>query len=248
MQKDMFSLFEQADSVAETVVANPTGPPDNINEKIGILLDAFSVGPITTFDAEIIVHRGQAVIGEMRSMGYVIETISTADGSAYVYHGFDGSTLVKTTRSVQEQYYATSHWRSTSKKRKQLDGFRCVQCGSVDDLETHHWRYNLFNEDIGIDLVTLCSECHKRTHEAIKGSSVHFPRRITQSMFERIKAEANDNNNDSTDGSQAAIGESVNTGGCASDSGQSSGNQDSSGIGWGIAEDSKSGSGNQAQG
>ncbi len=250
MQKDMFSLFEQAEmraAVAELPVI-PRGEKAPLRKKVSVLLQHLKSGPLSTVDAEVVVHRGQAVICEMRAMGYTIETLAKRGCRFYILHGFCDDNIVKVSKTVQQKYYETSHWKRTALKRKVIDNFRCVQCGNTKDLNTHHWRYLLFNEDVEHDLVTLCRGCHSAVHDAISGSKVHFPRYVTVDLFERLKAEVNDNNNDSADGSQAAIGESVDTGGCASDSGQSSSHQDATGVGWGIAEDSKSGSGNQAQG
>lgn len=144
------------------------------------ILNALRAGDISCVDMELKWHRGQAVVGDLRKRGHIIHTIR----GAYHYEGFRGD-MVKA-KLLQEAYYQTEHWRRKALQRKLFDSLRCTQCHSTDSLETHHWRYDLFNEKMS-DLTTLCKQCHEKMHESIKGSSVHFPAYITQEMAERIR-------------------------------------------------------------
>ena len=64
-----------------------------------------------------------------------------------------------------EDYLRSDHWRVTRKKRMDLDGQRCVVCGSGENLNVHHLRYDhLGHEDIDQDIVTLCHRCHTTLH------------------------------------------------------------------------------------
>ena len=118
-------------------------------------------------------------------MGHQIETVELSSGPHYVYCGF--LPQEKVTRSLQEAYYRSPHWREVSCQRKQLDNFACVQCSGKRELETHHWRYELFNEDVLKDLVTLCQECHQKLHRTIAGSRVHFPRYVSVELADLLR-------------------------------------------------------------
>lgn len=62
-------------------------------------------------------------------------------------------------------YYKTPEWKEKVKKRRAIDGYRCVLCGSNEDLQVHHRHYHSFrHEDVENDLVTLCQACHTRVH------------------------------------------------------------------------------------
>lgn len=158
---------------------------EGLAAKAKVILRALKSGPITTVEAETIVHRGQAVIHQLREQGHRIDTIRIKGQLHYQWLGF--SRVVKVDPSLEKQYYETSHWRSISLERKRIDGFRCKQCGSLDELQTHHWRYNLFMESLRYDLITLCRDCHVSVHEAVSGSSVHFPNYVCESIAERIR-------------------------------------------------------------
>ena len=47
------------------------------------------------------------------------------------------------------------------------DGWRCQFCGRMSNLEVHHQEFrSLSGEDIEQNLISLCSACHSRVHEA----------------------------------------------------------------------------------
>lgn len=104
----------------------------------------------------------------------------------YVYVG--RTKRVQVPKSLQEVYYASSEWKRVAAERKHRDDFSCRQCGATEDLETHHWRYPLFCENVQYDLITFCAACHQAIHEAIAGSRVHFPRFVTEELARRIEA------------------------------------------------------------
>ncbi len=182
---DLFEFAESRRSIAPAAV-EPRPMPEirNADGKRARMLQRLKAGPLTTFEAERIVHRGQATIGQLRGEGHVIELVDKGDRQLYVYREYRPK--VRLTKSDQDAYYATPHWRAIAYERKEIDGFACVQCGSTEELATHHWQYNLFDEDVMHDLITFCSECHSRTHQAISGSGVHFPRSAYQHIQERI--------------------------------------------------------------
>jgi hypothetical protein len=157
-----------------------------------MILRRLSQGPLGCFEAErltvdgVAVHRAQAVIHTMREHGHLIDTIRVNGNLAYVYNG--KVEKIKAGK-YKELYYSTEHWKNLAKRRKFIDGWQCRQCGCQEDLETHHWRYDLFDECLEKDLITLCRECHESIHEAASGSGMHFPRTITRQQAERIEAE-----------------------------------------------------------
>ena len=68
-------------------------------------------------------------------------------------------------------YLQTDKWKAIAKKRMDIDGNKCVMCGSrgttANCLEVHHLSYrNLYEEESRIyeDLCTLCHCCHKQVH------------------------------------------------------------------------------------
>lgn len=69
------------------------------------------------------------------------------------------------------EYLKSSKWKEIARKRMEIDGNRCVMCGSRgtqgNPLECHHLSYkSLYEEESRIyqDLVSLCHCCHKSVH------------------------------------------------------------------------------------
>lgn len=161
-------------------------------ERSELILRRLARGPLSCFEAErlevdgLAVHRAQAVICTMRERGHVIETVKINGQLCYQYRG-----KVERVQAgeYKDRYYTTRHWIETARKRKDMDAWSCRQCGSRSNLQTHHWRYNLFAESVESDLITLCQDCHEAIHEAASGSGMHFPRTITKQQAERINAD-----------------------------------------------------------
>lgn len=58
-------------------------------------------------------------------------------------------------------YSATLWWKEMREKQRKLAS-RCQRCQSPRDLETHHLHYSTVGaERLGIDLLTLCHNCHR---------------------------------------------------------------------------------------
>lgn len=61
-------------------------------------------------------------------------------------------------------YIQSDRWRALRLKTFSMTNNRCVGCGDKCT-ECHHLSYdNLGKERIGIDIVPLCSKCHKKCH------------------------------------------------------------------------------------
>lgn len=76
---------------------------------------------------------------------------------------------------IYTDYLKTRKWSDIAKKRMEIDGNRCVMCGSTgtsnNPLEVHHLTYNsLYHEEDRIyeDLMTVCRCCHKGLHRAME--------------------------------------------------------------------------------
>lgn len=64
------------------------------------------------------------------------------------------------------EYLKTDHWAKLSTERKDIDGHKCVCCGSTDKLEVHHCTYENGWYDTSIDdLRTVCHKCHRLVHQ-----------------------------------------------------------------------------------
>ncbi len=45
------------------------------------------------------------------------------------------------------------------------DGWRCQSCGTMSNLEVHHREFRSHSgDDSEENLITLCSDCHRRNH------------------------------------------------------------------------------------
>lgn len=75
------------------------------------------------------------------------------------------------------QYIEKLHDARWEKRRQQIfirDRFRCLNCGSTDNLQVHHRQYHYVSKkEMYVDpweypdelLVTLCEKCHTKGHE-----------------------------------------------------------------------------------
>lgn len=67
----------------------------------------------------------------------------------------------------RQSIYASHKWKVLAKAVKTRDGKKCVECGSTEGLHLHHikaWSSHpelRFDED---NIITLCSQCHKKAH------------------------------------------------------------------------------------
>jgi 5-methylcytosine-specific restriction endonuclease McrA len=77
-------------------------------------------------------------------------------------------------------------YRRLMKGVLERDGWRCQQCGSLENLQVHHKikRSQLGSDSLG-NLVTLCAHCHMEEHgqlyytgQAAKACSKPNPRRM----------------------------------------------------------------------
>ena len=181
-------LFSYTPPKASPQIIAAVKPERVSTAKRAAVLQRLKEGPVSCHDADHIVHRGQAVVGDLKDRGHLIDTVSLNGQLCYIYQGY--RPRVKVTQTMQDAYYETQHWKQLARLRKDRDGWQCVQCGCKENLDTHHWRYNLFAESLESDLITLCKPCHKAVHIAVSGSSVHFPRRVDEAIAARLRGES----------------------------------------------------------
>ena len=65
-----------------------------------------------------------------------------------------------------KDFLNTNYWKIISKESKKRDQNKCRTCTSNTMLSTHHRGYEHRGEEFNYmsDLITLCSECHKKIH------------------------------------------------------------------------------------
>lgn len=133
-----------------------------------------------------IVYRSHAVVNQARERGYQISDRINEDGfKCYWLTGY--VPRVQVTPSMKEAYYISGHWERVRTARFRFDDFACTRCKTNENLEAHHWEYDLFRERLGM-LQTFCHDCHQNyIHPVLSGSSVHFPRFVSQGVGERLQ-------------------------------------------------------------
>lgn len=63
------------------------------------------------------------------------------------------------------EYILSEEWQKLRRKRLQLDGYVCRECGTGKNLQVHHITYRHLRQPEEInDLVSLCRTCHERVH------------------------------------------------------------------------------------
>ncbi len=70
-----------------------------------------------------------------------------------------------------------NRWKSFRNEVIKRDGFRCVNCSAVSNLQVHHKQYHVYSttgkwkapwEYESKLLITLCTSCHKNGHQKYK--------------------------------------------------------------------------------
>lgn len=68
-------------------------------------------------------------------------------------------------RLSYQDYLKSDHWKEIRRAALEFYGFACCLCGKRDNLNVHHRNYNnLHNENIQLDLIVLCKDCHTCFH------------------------------------------------------------------------------------
>ena len=72
-----------------------------------------------------------------------------------------------------KQLLQRQEWQNKRLKILKRDNYQCVYCGSKHHLQIHHKYYSIYPNGDKVApwnypddaLITLCDECHKRTHK-----------------------------------------------------------------------------------
>jgi len=138
-------------------------------------------------------HKGSRLapaIERLRNeLNWEIEGHGTQDDPyRLINEGLDTSELLdaKLQKIARERYWQTRHWIAVREKRLRTDDYRCSRCKSEEELQVHHWKYELFAES-NEDLMTLCRSCHEWIHKQ-KGIRIAFPR-VTREIKFRIDSQ-----------------------------------------------------------
>lgn len=66
-----------------------------------------------------------------------------------------------------KKYLKSNHWKGIKSEIYAKGHRRCAVCGRDYGLNVHHITYERINNERFIDLMVLCSSCHKKYHEGI---------------------------------------------------------------------------------
>lgn len=69
---------------------------------------------------------------------------------------------------MDNSFYNSPEWIRLRAEVFRRDGYKCKDCGSIDNLQCHHLStFNYRNPDTSL-LLTLCGDCHTKRHEEQK--------------------------------------------------------------------------------
>lgn len=111
--------------------------------------------------------------------------------SRYIELGIDKGNSVSVTNIVNTELPETHgsygalilhpNWKSKRKEIIERDQYKCVICGSSEELQVHHRQYHFIKalqkfklpwDYPGYLLITLCTSCHGRGHSKYKVPSI----------------------------------------------------------------------------
>ena len=110
------------------------------------------------------------ILSSLIKKGYVIKT--NFDGRRrFVKSAFsfkDGKILHKNKLISYKEQLKDKRWKKLANKIRKRDKYTCQKCGSHEHLQVHHKKYiknRLAWEYDESNLITLCSDCHKKIHD-----------------------------------------------------------------------------------
>ena len=65
-------------------------------------------------------------------------------------------------------YLKSPEWQKKRQQRLEIDNYECCFCGTKDDLQVHHKRYDNLGHEPMEDLATFCHGCHEAGHKALR--------------------------------------------------------------------------------
>lgn len=71
---------------------------------------------------------------------------------------------IKHKRESYHRYLKTQKWKRTRQEVLKRDEYKCVKCGSQENLEIDHIDYKYVGIEYNHHLRTLCRTCHRIRH------------------------------------------------------------------------------------
>lgn len=68
-----------------------------------------------------------------------------------------------------KQYLLTDHWKQTRTNALKVAEYKCQLCNKNSRLQVHHRTYENRGDEKPSDLIVLCSSCHAKFHNKLKG-------------------------------------------------------------------------------
>ena len=63
-----------------------------------------------------------------------------------------------------KEYLNSNSWKNLKAKVIKRDGGICQGCFLELPLDVHHLTYERIGDELGVDLISLCRQCHDRIH------------------------------------------------------------------------------------
>lgn len=69
---------------------------------------------------------------------------------------------------MENDFYNSPEWMKIRAEVFRRDGYKCVDCGSIENIQAHHLsNFDYQHPDLSV-LVTVCRECHEKREEEKK--------------------------------------------------------------------------------
>ena len=68
-------------------------------------------------------------------------------------------------KKKHHEFIKSDQWKQIRKRLFSIRGKKCEKCGNDIFVEVHHLTYERFGgNELDLDLIILCRECHKKAH------------------------------------------------------------------------------------
>lgn len=88
------------------------------------------------------------------------------------FSSFAGRDISRSPKEKYKGYLRSPAWQAKRRERLALDGYRCQECGTSEQLDVHHLIYRPWGTEGMTDLLTLCRDHHYSRHEEQRMSNV----------------------------------------------------------------------------